>query len=158
MSHRTAMGKMVDMGQIVAKNERVRAVGNMKVNARGDTIDARGRVVTPVTKKVGKRYQDTVTNRSANEVNNVSSSRRTQAPVPVAVDEELLESEMEFNNEIEDAEIEAIKVAEAIRTGNSVAKEEKDREALRKDLGFEIKPASEAPDFFEPEPVKKKTK
>jgi len=145
MSHRTAMGKMVDMGQIVAKNERTRAVGNMKVNARGDTIDARGRIVTPVTQKVGKRYQDTVTNRSANQVNN-APTRRTQAapaPVQVAVDEELLESEREFDNEIEDAEIESIKAAEAeaIRTGN-----------------FEIKPASEAPEFFEPEPVKKKSK
>ena len=142
MSHRTAMGKMVDMGQIVAKNERTRAVGNMKVNARGDTIDARGRIVTPVTQKVGKRYQDTVTNRSANQVNN-APTRRTQAPAPVQVDEELLESEKEFDNEIEDAEIESIKAAEAeaIRTGN-----------------FEIKPASEAPEFFEPEPVKKKSK
>ncbi len=40
--YRTAMGKTVDMAALTAKNEKVRAVGNMSVNARGDTIDARG--------------------------------------------------------------------------------------------------------------------
>ena len=33
-THRSAMGKSVDMATLAAKNENVRAVGNMKVNAR----------------------------------------------------------------------------------------------------------------------------
>ena len=37
---RSAQGKMIDMTALAARNERVRAVGNMNVNARGDTIDA----------------------------------------------------------------------------------------------------------------------
>ena len=64
--YRTAQGKRLDMSSLAARNERVRAVGNMSVNARGDTIDAQGRVVVPVTKKVGDRYQRTVSNRAAN--------------------------------------------------------------------------------------------
>ena len=45
-TYRSAMGKTVDMSAIVAKNEKVRAVGNVKnLNARGDTIDALGRVI-----------------------------------------------------------------------------------------------------------------
>ena len=36
--YRTALGKSVDMGALLLKNEDVRAVGNMGVNARGDVI------------------------------------------------------------------------------------------------------------------------
>lgn len=63
--HRSAQGKVIDMTALMTKNERVRAVGNMKVNARGDTIDDYGKVVTPVTQKVGAAYQATVGNKSA---------------------------------------------------------------------------------------------
>lgn len=59
------MGKTIDMGALAAKNEEVRAVGNSKLNARGDTIDANGRVVKPVTAKVNEMYANTVGNRSA---------------------------------------------------------------------------------------------
>lgn len=58
--YRTAQGRKLDMAQLAAKNERTRAVGNMNVNARGDTIDSNGNVIVPVTKKVGKRYSNTV--------------------------------------------------------------------------------------------------
>lgn len=63
--HRSAQGKVIDMTALMTKNERVRAVGNMKVNARGDTIDDYGKVITPVTQKVGAAYQATVGNKSA---------------------------------------------------------------------------------------------
>ena len=53
-NYRSAMGKSVDMGALVAKNEHVRAVGNMSVNARGDTIDSNGRIIKPVTAKVNQ--------------------------------------------------------------------------------------------------------
>ena len=55
-NYRTAMGKSVDMGTLIARNEKTRAVGNMKVNARGDTIDAHGRITKPVTDKVSDNY------------------------------------------------------------------------------------------------------
>jgi hypothetical protein len=64
--HRTAMGKSIDMSALQAKNEKTRAVGNMKVNARGDTIDGNGRIIKPVTAKVTDSYAQTVGNRSAN--------------------------------------------------------------------------------------------
>ena len=43
--HRTANGKTLDMRSLALKNEQVRAVGNMKVNARGDEINERGQVI-----------------------------------------------------------------------------------------------------------------
>jgi predicted amidohydrolase len=63
--YRSAQGKIIDMTALAAKNEKVRAVGNMKVNARGDTIDAHGKVVIPVTQKVGAAYEATVGHRNA---------------------------------------------------------------------------------------------
>jgi|688.fasta_scaffold349117_3 hypothetical protein len=66
--YRTALGKVVDMSVLASRNEKTRAVGNMKVNARGDTIDAFGRVIKPATSKVNEAYSKTVGNRSAQPV------------------------------------------------------------------------------------------
>lgn len=155
-THRSALGRPVDMGQIAAKNEHVRAVGNMNVNARGDTIDTHGRVIVPVTKKVGDAYQRTVANRAANLIRQKNGSGPVEpketirddidvvealatAPVvdPLTPVEELLPEELEFEDEDEAAEIEALKAAETEK--------------------FVVKPASEAPDFVMPGiPIKKK--
>lgn len=56
-TYRTAQGKMVDMNALRLKNEHVRAVGNMGVNAKGDVIDGRGRTVSTRNKQVAKQYQ-----------------------------------------------------------------------------------------------------
>jgi len=131
--YRSALGKSVDMTKIVSKNEHVRAVGNMKVNARGDTIDSQGRVIVPVTRKVSDGYQKTVGNRAANVM---KPKNAASADVPSAPVEELHPSEMEFEDDHEAAEIETLKAAD---TSQVV-----------------IKPASEAPDFVIPEHTKKK--
>jgi len=55
--YRSANGKPVDMGALRLKNEKTRAVGNMKVNARGDEIDSRGRVIRKKTEQVNTQYQ-----------------------------------------------------------------------------------------------------
>lgn len=134
--HRTALGKGLDMTALSAKNERVRAVGNMKVNARGDVIDGKGDVVVPVTKRVSDKYQRSVTNRAANVID------RKQAPIEVDTAPvesfELTAEELALEAELEDeVDIELLKAEEA--------------EVV-------IKPASEAPDFFEPEPTVTKAK
>lgn len=38
-TYRTASGKVLDMGALMARNEDVKAVGNMNVNARGQKIE-----------------------------------------------------------------------------------------------------------------------
>jgi hypothetical protein len=55
--YRSANGKIVDMGALRLKNEKVRAIGNMKVNARGDEIDDRGRVIRKKTEQVNNQDQ-----------------------------------------------------------------------------------------------------
>ena len=102
--YRTAQGKMIDMGAPAAKNERTRAVGNMSVNARGDTVDDHGRIIVPVTQKVGEKYQKTVGNKSA-------QVRRSRNPQPKP--EELTPEELDLESALDDdIEIEKIKAKE----------------------------------------------
>lgn len=99
--HRSAQGKVIDMTALMTKNERVRAVGNMKVNARGDIIDDHGKVVVPVTQKVGAAYQATVGNKSA------------QVKKPNKKPTELTQEEFELDSDSEEEiEIEKLKAKE----------------------------------------------
>jgi hypothetical protein len=60
--YRTAQGKMVDLGSLQLKNENVRAVGNMGVNARGDLVDSQNRPIDPKTQQVSRQYQRQISN------------------------------------------------------------------------------------------------
>lgn len=118
--YRTAQGKSLDMAMLARRNERVRAVGNMSVNARGDTIDSQGRVIVPVTKKVGDKYQRTVSTRAANLTKRKEDLLKPieTAPAPetklnIEDEIELLEEEQEIDDLAEfEVEIEEIKKAE----------------------------------------------
>lgn len=109
--HRTAMGKTVDMAALAAKNERVRAVGNMSVNARGDTIDSNGRVIKTATSKVNDNYAKTVGNRSAQVTK--KPQQKIQPDKPKIDLNELTLEEREFEEDDDfSAEVEAIKAKE----------------------------------------------
>ena len=58
--YRSAQGKPIDMAQLASKNETIRAVGNMNVNARGDVLDSHNKVITDATKRVKSGYTKTV--------------------------------------------------------------------------------------------------
>lgn len=60
--YRTAQGKTVDLGALMLQNENTRAVGNMKVNARGDLVDGWNRPIDKRTQQVQKQYERQVTN------------------------------------------------------------------------------------------------
>jgi hypothetical protein len=111
-NYKTAMGKTVDMSALAAKNEKTRAVGNMKVNARGDTIDAQGHITKTATTKVNDSYNKTVGNRSAQPVRN-KQKLNTSPPKPTIDLTELNELEREIEENLEDElEIENIKAQE----------------------------------------------
>ena len=61
--YKTALGKTVDMGKLSLQHEKVRAVGNMKVNARGDMIDDMNRVISSKPDQVNKQYNKQTTPR-----------------------------------------------------------------------------------------------
>jgi hypothetical protein len=63
--YKSAMGRVVDLGALMLENENTRAVGNMNVNARGDTLDNADRVIESKPKQVQKHYQRQSTNTSA---------------------------------------------------------------------------------------------
>lgn len=60
--YRTAQGKPIDLGSLMLQNENTRAVGNMKVNARGDLVDGWNRPIDRRNKQVQKQYDRQVTN------------------------------------------------------------------------------------------------
>ena len=55
--YRSANGKTVDMGALRLQNEKIRAVGNMRVNARGDVINDNNEVIRTRNEQVNKQYQ-----------------------------------------------------------------------------------------------------
>jgi len=65
--YKTAQGKTVDMGRLMLQNEKVRAVGNMKVNARGDMVDDMNNVIATKTQQVNKQYNKQIQNTKGNQ-------------------------------------------------------------------------------------------
>lgn len=96
-AYRSAQGKIVDMSQLAAKNEKVRAVGNMNVNARGDILDSHNRIIKDNTKRVKNTYQKSVTNSPA-----PNTKPQAKPTVKQEIVEELSESEKEFFDDDED--------------------------------------------------------
>lgn len=129
--YRTALGKIVDMSTLVAKNEKTRAVGNMSVNARGDTIDSKGNIIKHATNKVNEAYGKTVGNRAAQPqkakprtgdqtprsaprntppVRSSGTNQRVEEKEPV----QLTAEELELDRELDDDElVEQIKAMES---------------------------------------------
>jgi len=68
--HRSMRGKMVDMEKLAQQNELMPAIGNMKVNARGDELGPGGKIV--------RRREDIV---STYYETNPKAAPRTVAPI-----------------------------------------------------------------------------
>jgi hypothetical protein len=75
--YKTALGKEIDMGKLVQKNELVPAVGNARVNARGDKLGAGGKII--------QRREELQT--AANQIPDQINVR--QAPPAPVVEEQL---------------------------------------------------------------------
>ena len=58
--YKSSRGKPVDMGALRLKNEKERAVGNMKVNARGDAVNEQNQPVQSRPQQVHNQYQKQV--------------------------------------------------------------------------------------------------
>jgi hypothetical protein len=66
--YRSAQGKIVDLGALLLQNENTRAVGNMRVNARGDVLDSNNKSVASRNQQVNRQYNRQVTNVSDSQV------------------------------------------------------------------------------------------
>lgn len=89
--YRTMQGRMIDIEKLRASNESTPAVGNMKVNARGDQLGASGQVVTPKETIMRKYYEqprgmvdDTPTKNKLTPAPTVEPVKTVQRMTPVA--------------------------------------------------------------------------
>jgi hypothetical protein len=57
--YRSMQGKEIDMDKLIQVNETVPAVGNVRMNARGDELGPGGKVVKTREDIVSQYYQDT---------------------------------------------------------------------------------------------------
>jgi hypothetical protein len=78
-THRTAQGKQIDMDLLRKRNELVPAVGNAKVNARGDELGPGGRIIRKREDIVNDYYKNT------NSVPSEVSEKTTRAEEVTAV-------------------------------------------------------------------------
>lgn len=65
--YKTANGKTLDMRALALKNEQIRAVGNMKVNARGDMVNDQNQIIHSKPAQVSKQYSQQVQLRKGKE-------------------------------------------------------------------------------------------
>ena len=86
--YRSASGKPIDMGQLLLKNENVRAVGNMGVNAKGDKIDKVNNVLESKNRQVHKEYKKQI-------LNTVVDVPPQSSSVKVPVQEPIVEEKIE---------------------------------------------------------------
>ena len=56
--YRTFQGKEVDMDQLLQKNETMPAVGNIRVNARGDELGPDGKIIKTREEILGEYYDE----------------------------------------------------------------------------------------------------
>ena len=80
--YRSAQGKMVDVDALRLRNEETIAVGNMKVNARGDELGPGGTVVKTRNQLMDEHYQSNAV--YTKETSGKNSHERSQ---PVTADD-----------------------------------------------------------------------
>ena len=98
---RTAMGDGIDMDMLRLANENTIAVGNMKVNARGDQLGPGGKVIKTRAQVMAEHHALNMSTQLATHDDEILESAPTQEFVqpttnvlqPVAVDEPVAESE-----------------------------------------------------------------
>ena len=76
-THRTAQGRVIDMAAMATQHEKVRAVGNMNMNARGDIVDSNNNVIKSRVQQTNQHY-----NRSVSQ--NIQERPTAPAPKPAA--------------------------------------------------------------------------
>jgi hypothetical protein len=98
---RTAMGEGVDMDMLRLANENTIAIGNMKVNARGDQLGPGGKVIKTRAQVMQEYHALNMSTELASHDDEILESAPTQEFVqqpsnvlqPAAIDEPIAESE-----------------------------------------------------------------
>lgn len=114
--HKTALGREFNMAAFSNANGEVIAIGNTLRNARGDIIDAKGRIIK-TAKEVAESYYNTnpnaVKNVSIKEDNSVPKAleadvRKAEEPKVVAVEEIEVDGEVKIERTYSDGSMDVI--------------------------------------------------
>ena len=81
MVYKTMQGQILDMDKLMQKNELTPAVGNAKMNARGDKLGAGGKIVQTREEMVAEYYE---TNPKAAKKTKLTPTVVEEEPAPVA--------------------------------------------------------------------------
>ena len=68
MAYRTMQGKEIDLEKLMRENELMPAIGNMKVNARGDELGPNGQIIRRREEVVAEYYEANPNSRSNRKV------------------------------------------------------------------------------------------
>lgn len=79
----TSRGREVDMDKLMTQHELMPAIGNAKVNARGDELGPGGKIVRKREEIVAEYYED-----NPNAIPEATAPIRTKAVVPQVVQKE----------------------------------------------------------------------
>ena len=85
MVHRTMQGREVDMDKLMSQNELTPAVGNAKVNARGDKLGPGGKIIQKREDVIAEYYESNPKAvAKASQLNKAPSVQPTvtEAPAP----------------------------------------------------------------------------
>lgn len=92
-TYRTAKGKTIDMEAMRIANEKTVAAGNMKVNAKGDTLKG-GKVVQTAKERVAPSYTRVTQTADASLKKPLSRSDQEEVTPKAKVEPEPMEAEM----------------------------------------------------------------
>ena len=102
--YRSANGKNIDLDLLISRNELTPAVGNAKVNARGDELGPGGKIVRQ-KEDVLKDYYTQSTGVANESVSKVTQETATHEPAPKVVKEKVSKpSTAQLDEWIEDDE------------------------------------------------------
>lgn len=74
--YQTSKGTVIDMNKLINKNELTPAVGNMKVNARGDKIGSGGQIIKPPSEIRKQPIDDTPVEQVVEAVDNKTKKQK----------------------------------------------------------------------------------
>jgi hypothetical protein len=102
--HRSSKGKMVDMEKLRLVNERSIAVGNMKVNARGDELGQGGKIIKTRNERMNQQYPKMQSPMAAdNAIPNVAPDGTSFDPPEEVVKEEIKPVEPKLRGSLADS-------------------------------------------------------
>lgn len=102
--YRTMQGREIDMDQLLAKNETMPAVGNVRVNARGDELGPDGSIIRSRENILSEYYSYEPQQMSTEELSltkvKINSSRKDLNKQNAAIEQPIIEETVEVEEQV----------------------------------------------------------